>query len=81
MASSLAAPVAAVAPEDTVPAVVVVPEALAWVSTAAEPAAVESPLYSRAVIAASPADESFAVTIGVVPAPAVMGAVQTLCSV
>ena len=39
------------------------------------------PLYSRAVIAASAPDESFAVTVGVAPAPEVIGAVQTLCSV
>jgi len=77
----LPAPVAAVGPDDTDPAVVVVPEALAAWSTAAEPAAVERPLYSSAVIAASPETESFAVTVGVLPAPAVTGAVHTLCSV
>ena len=75
------APVAAVGPEDTDPADAVVPDAVACVSTAAVPAAAESPLYSSAVIAASPDEESFAVTAGVLPAPAVIGAVQTLCSV
>lgn len=73
--------VAAVGPEDTDPAVVVVPEALASVSTTAVPVAVDSPLYSSAVIAASPDEENFAVTAGVALAPVVTGAVQTLCSV
>jgi hypothetical protein len=70
-----------VEPEDTDPADVVVPEAMASVSTAAEPAAVDSPLYSCAVMAASPDPENFALTVGVLPAPAVIGAVHTLCSV
>jgi hypothetical protein len=73
--------VAAVGPEDTDPADEVVPEAVASVSTAAEPAAEDSPLYSNAVMAASEDEENFAVTVGVLPAPAVMGAVHTLCSV
>src|SRR5215468_2906897 len=81
MASSLPAVVAAVGPEDTEPAVVVVPDLLACVSTAAAPEAVDSPLYSSTVIAASPDEESFAVTAGALPAPPVTGAVQTLCSV
>src|SRR5262249_47686858 len=62
-------------------AVLVVPEALACWSTAAAPDAVESPLYSRAVIAPSAADVNLAVIAGVVPAPEGIGAVQTLCSV
>ena len=75
------APVAAVGPDDTEPAVDVVPDADAVWSTAPAPAAVDSPLYSRAVIAPDAAEENLAVTVGSVPAPAVIGAVQTLCSV
>jgi hypothetical protein len=70
-----------VGPEETDPAVDVVPEALDCWSIAAVPAAVDSPLYSIVVIAAEAAAENFAVTVGSFPAPAVIGAVQMLCSV
>jgi hypothetical protein len=73
--------VAGVGPDETDPALDVVPEALVCWSTADAPAADERPLYSIVVIAAEAADENFATTVGSLPAPAVIGAVQTLCSV
>ena len=57
------------------------PEALACWSTAPAPAAVDSPLYSSAVIAAVSGRDELRGDRRVVPAPAVIGAVQTLCSV
>ena len=80
MASSFRRVVAAVGPDETVPAPEVVPEA--WppglsrlVRRGRHPA-----VLHRA-IAAEAAEENFAVTVGLFPAPAVIGAVQTLCCV
>ncbi len=80
-ASSLPAVVAAVAPDATVPAVVVVPDADDVRSTAATPAAVDSPEYSDTAAPTSAFALGFTVIAGLVAPPAVIGAVQTLSSV
>ena len=72
---------AAVGPEDTVAAPLVVPVALASWSTAAAPAAVESPAYSSTVAPTSADPDAVTFTTGFVPPPAVMGAAQMESSV
>jgi len=64
-----------------VAAAVVFPEACDCTSTAASPAAVDRPEYSSAVTPTSADDDTVAVTVGLVPPPAVTGALQTLISV
>src|SRR5262249_26463818 len=78
---SLPAVVGAVAPELTVAAPPVVPLDRALWSTAATPAAVDSPEYSRTVTPTSALADGVTVIVGFVPPPAVIGAVQMLCSV
>ena len=62
-------------------AVVVVPVACAWTSRAAVPAAVDKPAYSTAATPMSAAEVALAVMVGLVPPPAVIGAVHTDISV
>ena len=69
--------VAAVAPVLTVPAVLVVPELVfAAGSSTAVPAAVDSPEYSTTASPTSAAAVGLAVIVGLVPPPAVIGAVH-----
>ena len=70
----------AVAVELTVAAEVVAPLACDTWSTAVRSATVESPEYSRAMMAISPAADGFAVMVGLLP-PVITGAVHTLISV
>jgi hypothetical protein len=69
-----------VEPELTARALAVVPVAVADWSTAAEPAAVESPEYSSTAMPMSALADGFAVIVGLVPPLWVMGADQTLSS-
>ena len=59
----------------------VVPVACAWTSSTAAPAAVDRPAYSTAATPMSAAAVVLAVMVGLVPPPAVTGAVQTDISV
>ena len=72
---------AGVGPEVTNPAAVAVPVAVLSWSTAAAPAAAESPEYSLAAAPMSALAVAVMVMAGLVPPPAVIGAVQTLSSV
>ena len=67
-------------PEKTVAAAVVVPVALLVTSTAPMLAAVDRPEYSSAATPMSALDVLVAVIVGLVPPPAVIGAVQMLSS-
>jgi len=81
MASSPLPVVAGGAPELTVAAAPVVPVACACTSSTAEPAAADRPAYSRAATPMSAVEPALAVMVGLVPPPAVTGAVQTDSSV
>src|SRR5690349_24389008 len=81
MASSPAAVVGGVGPALTKAAAPVVAVDCAVWSTAAAPAAVDSPEYSSTAAPMSARALVVTVTVGFVPAPAVIGAVQTLSSV
>jgi hypothetical protein len=70
--------VAGVAPELTVPAALVAPELCALWSIAAVPAALESPEYSTAATPTSALAVGVTVIVGLVPPPAVIGAVHAL---
>ena len=79
--SSPGAVVAAVAGVETTAAALVVPVALALWSTAAVPAAVDRPAYSSTATPRSALALGVAVIVGIVPPPAVTGALQMLISV
>ena len=81
MASSLAPLVGAVAPDATLAAPLVVPVAWEVTSTAAVPEALERPEYSEAMAPTSALALGVTVIAGLVPPPAVIGAVHTLSSV
>ena len=57
------------------------PLAIAVRSTAAAPEALDSPEYSITAIPMSALELAVAVTVGLVPPPAVIGAVHTVSSV
>ena len=59
----------------------VLPTAWLWVSTEPSPAADESPEYSSTATPMSADEVTRAVTVGLVPPPTVIGAVQMLISV
>src|SRR5450755_1060948 len=80
MASSLLAVVAGVAPELTVVALPVVPVLCEVWSIAPVPPAPDSPEYSSAATPTSALEVAVTVIVGLVPPPAVIGAVHTLIS-